>query len=193
MRLSHSELLPGEQVVLSKRANAAVRPTDYGLERFPFGRYLGLVGMKDLEAIGGKLHLTTARLMFKAHSLNRVGGSMSIFLPSIREAADASRFVNRKVRIETASQQFEFVIWGVRKFLSALQSQRAAQGHDERAELLSAIREHPDLLVEGLTVSPGVDQFITQAARVLDTRPDPGDDSGLVSSLINLADLLYED
>jgi hypothetical protein len=39
------------------------------------------------------------------------------------------------------------------EFPSALQLQRAAQGHDERAQLLNAMREPPDVLVGGLTVS----------------------------------------
>jgi hypothetical protein len=51
MKLEESELLPDERRLLTKRANAIVNPTDYGLERLPFDKHMGKVGMKDREAI----------------------------------------------------------------------------------------------------------------------------------------------
>jgi hypothetical protein len=193
MKLTDAELLPGERRVLTKGANAIVRPTEYGLQRFPFDKYMGLVGMKNREAVGGKLHLTTARLVFKAHRLNRLKGSMSIFLPSVVGAADTSRLVTRKVRIDTPSQAFEFVMWGIEEFLSALESQRAALGQDQRAELIRTIREHPDALGGGLEASRGVDLLFRGGGQLVEVLKGAGKDRGLASSLINLADLLYEE
>jgi hypothetical protein len=192
MKLTDAELLPGERRVLTKRANAIVSPTDYGLERFPYDKHMGLVGMKDREAIGGKLHLTTARLVFKAHRINRLTGSMSIFLPSVVAAADTSHRVTRKVRIDTPSQAFEFVMWGIEEFLTALESQRAALGEEQRAELVAAIREHPEALGGGLEVSRKVDQLFGGRGSLVEVVEDLGGDAGIVASLVNLADLLYD-
>jgi hypothetical protein len=191
MKLEAAHLLPGERIVLSKSANAVVTPTEYGLGRFPFDDYLGLVGMKGREAIGGKLHLTTTRLVFKSHALNRLKGSMSIFLPSIRDAADASRLATRKVRITTPSQQHEFVMWGIGGFLAALEAQRTAFGRDARQELLTTLPEHPEALGEGLEIRRSV-ALLFQAAGLLREALDSGPtDGGTVSTLVNLADLLY--
>jgi hypothetical protein len=185
MKLDDSELLPGERRVLTKGANAIVNPTEYGLARLPFDKHMGSVGMKDREAIGGKLHLTTVRLVFKAHRINRLTGSMSIFLPSVVGAADSSRRVTRKVRIDTPSQTFEFVMWGIAGFLTALEDQRAALGPDQRAELIAAIREHPDVVGGGLEVGR-----LLGAQGRLEVLNDVFGDAVLVASLINIADLL---
>jgi hypothetical protein len=189
MALARDDLLPGEELLLSKPTNAVIRPSEYGLERFPFDKYLPLVGMDGREAIGGKLHLTNYRLLFKAHGMNRVKGEFSVFLPTIRDTADASHRVTRKVRIETPSQQYEFVIWGITKFLAALTERRSRLGETEREELLAAIQAHPEVVSDDLEVNRSVDLLIRRSATTLQAlKTAPG--RGVASTLVNLADLL---
>lgn len=189
MALAQEDLLPEEELLLSKATNAVIRPTEHGLARFPFDKYMPLVGMEGREAIGGKLYLTSYRLLFKAHGVNRVKGEFSIFLPTVRDAADASRGVTRKIRIDTPSQEYEFVIWGVRRFLVALDECRARLGETEREALLGAIRAHPEVVSDDLEVNRSVDLLVTRAATGLKAlKTAPG--RGVASTLVNLADLL---
>lgn len=72
MSILGNDLLPGEYLIMSKFANMVVSVQDSGLSRFAFDDYMGLVGMKGKEAIGGKAHLTNYRIIFKSHFFNRV-------------------------------------------------------------------------------------------------------------------------
>jgi hypothetical protein len=188
MSVPDGVLLPGESILNTKRANAIVRPTDYGLARFPFDKYMGLVGMKGSEAVGGSLYLTAVRLIFRSHAVNRIGGTFSVFLPSIQEALDTSQLAVRKVRIVTASQHYEFVMWGIPSFLALLTAQRAEAVKIDTSRLLQLVAEHPGVFGADLGASRTVDLFVTGAASLLNTLEHVGHDGGLVSSLINFAD-----
>lgn len=191
MALTQDDLIAGEEVLRSKAANAVIRPNDYGLERFPFDQYMPLVGMGDREAIGGKLHLTSYRLLFKAHRVNRAKGEFSIFLPTIRDAAAASHRVTRKIRIVTPSQEYEFVMWGIPAFLTLLSEQRRQLGENEVEDMLRAIQSHPGVISDDLEVSRGVDLLIRGTATALKVL-GAARGRGIVSTLINLADLLAQ-
>jgi hypothetical protein len=184
------QLLPGETLVASNRANALVLPTDYGLSRFPFDQYMGLIGMKGSEAVGGSLYLTSMRLIFQSHSINRLKGRFSIFFPSISAATDVSHLITRKVRIDTASQSYEFIMWGIPAFLSALESQRATFASPNIDQLMQEIAACPDAVGDGLEVSRGIDALVTGSANLADIIQKANKGAGLISSLINLADLL---
>src|SRR5215208_3245432 len=112
MTSSAVDLLPGEQVLESKASNAVVTLSDYGLSRFAFDKYMWVAGMKDKEAIGGTLALTSYRLVFQAHALNRLRGRYSIFLPAIMTLRDASFLWTRKIAVATPLTEFHFVLWG---------------------------------------------------------------------------------
>ena len=101
-----SDLLPGETLVLSKPANLFVKPSEYGLASF----FSGLKGVIDIEAIGGQVHLTNYRLVFKSHEINRLKGKVSIFLPTIKSLQDLSGLMVKKVSIATELTEYEFVI-----------------------------------------------------------------------------------
>lgn len=190
MGLADDALLPGERVVLTKRANAIVRASDYGLGHFPFGKYMSVVGMSGREGIGGEVHLTSSRLIFKSHALNRLKGTFSIFLPSINTARDTSQLVMRKVLIETKSQNYEFIMWGIGEFLAALESQRARLAGIGKEQLIQSIAERPGVIEDGLSASPSVDRLISGSATLLNVLNEMGHAPALVTSLINLADLL---
>jgi hypothetical protein len=68
-------LLDGERVLLTCKANAVVVPSDYGLSRFAADDLLPLTGLAGQEAIGGRLSVTSLRLVFVAHPFNRINGS----------------------------------------------------------------------------------------------------------------------
>src|SRR5215212_2488047 len=116
MSLAAADLLPGEQVLESKPANAVVKLSEHGLSRFAFDKYMWVAGMKDKEAIGGHLSLTSYRLVFQAHALNRLHGRYSIFLPSIVSVRDASFLWTRKIAVATQLTEFQFVLWGIPRF-----------------------------------------------------------------------------
>lgn len=67
MGMEAGDLLPGEKLALTKSANAVVSLSEHGLSRFAAGQLMWCVGMEGKEAIGGKLHLTDMRLVFKSH------------------------------------------------------------------------------------------------------------------------------
>lgn len=125
MKVEDADLLPGERVLLSKPANAVIRLDEYGLSRFPADQLMWVAGFAGKEAIGGKLHLTNYRLLFKSHRVNRLTGLFSIFLPTITGLHDRSRWIVRKLEVTTRLQSFEFVVWGVPAFISTLQAQAA--------------------------------------------------------------------
>lgn len=189
MALKGDDLLVDEELVVTKSANAVIRPSEYGLKRFPFDKYMPLVGMKGREAIGGKLHLTTFRLLFKAHAVNRAKGSFSIFLPTVTGVRNASRLATRKVRIETPSQEFEFVLWGIPGFLAAVNERREQLDAAQVENLVAAIQMHPEVVSQDLEVSRSVDLLIRGTATTLKIlKATQG--QGVVSTLINLSDLL---
>ncbi len=58
-------LYQGEQVLVSKDANAVVKLSDHGLGSIPdTERAMASVGLAGKEAVGGRLHLTNWRLLF---------------------------------------------------------------------------------------------------------------------------------
>lgn len=54
-KIIHSDLLPGETLIMSKFSNMVICINEAGLSRFPFDEYMGLIGMEGKEALGGKL------------------------------------------------------------------------------------------------------------------------------------------
>jgi len=124
MRVQQSELLPGEYVIKARAANFIISLNNYGLSRLGFDRNMWIIGMDGKEAIGGKLHLTNYRLIFKSHALNRVTGKFSIFLPTIQELNNRSSVVVKKVEVVTPTQSYEFVVWGIPSFIEAITSAR---------------------------------------------------------------------
>lgn len=96
MKLRGNDLLPNETLLVSKYANAIVTPTEYGLTRLVADDLLWTVGMKNQEAIGGKIYLTSQRLLFRSHSLNRLTGDIEVFLPTILTLSDTSQLWTRK-------------------------------------------------------------------------------------------------
>jgi hypothetical protein len=125
MNNAPDDLLAGENVILSKNANSIISLDQYGLSRFAFDQLMWAVGMQGKEAVGGRLHLTNFRLIFKSHPVNRVTGKFSILLPTIQDVRNTSAFLTRKIEVITKMQRFEFVVWGIPELIEAIKAAQA--------------------------------------------------------------------
>jgi hypothetical protein len=190
MGLSATDLLPDEVVVASKNANAVVRLSEVGLKRLPFDHGMRMIGFAGKEAIGGKLHLTSVRLLFASHSFNRVTGRLSIFLPSIVATRNASRGLSKKLEVQTALQTFEFVVWGVPDLIEAIDRQRQALGPGDAARrLLDQVGHIPSSVGDAFAVSTVVDLIVRKAADLPGLAGDLMSDPLSLSTLIGLFEL----
>jgi hypothetical protein len=193
MGLDRAELLPDETVLLSKKANAIIKPDEHGLSRFAFDNLMGTVGMAGKEAIGGNLHLTNYRVLFRAHAVNRLRGAFSIFLPTIRELRNASSGISRKVEIVTATQRYTYVVWGVAAVITAIDGARTALDPAAVERLTNLAAEHHAQLGDGLEVAGGIESVNRTLTQV--THPfAPAQLNGLSplsrSTALNLTELL---
>src|SRR6476660_1545189 len=140
MSLTDEDLLPGEHLIATKFANMVISVQENGLERFQYDLLLPLVGMEGKEAIGGKVHLTNYRLIFKSHFFNRVRGKSSIFLPNVTQV---SATLNNLL-VDTPGRRFDFVMWSKQSFIDACNAQ-IQQLDEQRIEALrQAIMERPE-------------------------------------------------
>jgi hypothetical protein len=133
--LQPQDLLPGERLLASRLANLVVDPARFGLRPFVFGDLGFLLGMKGKEVVGGALHLTNLRLLFKTHRLNRLHGAVSLFLPSIVAVEESRLLVMRRLRLRTESMQLEFNLLDVEGLRTPVECARADFGADEQAAL----------------------------------------------------------
>lgn len=146
MNITHDDLLPGERLIMTKFANMVASVKESGLSRFALDDYMGLVGMKGKEAIGGNAHLTNYRIIFKSHFFNRVRGSHSIFLPNV---VDVSATPNN-LKIETATQHFEFVMWFKGGFIEAARKAKTDISPAALKKLKEAVISNPETIGYGL-------------------------------------------
>lgn len=142
------DLLPTEEVLVEKPANCVIRLKDYHLSRMWFRTLMPLIGMTGKEAIGGMLSLTNYRLIFHAHEINRVQGAFSIFLPTICGLQNTSVLVVRKIRVVTQSQDFEFVIWGIPMFLTAIRQALTELDDQRQQDLRQLVATNVETCVE---------------------------------------------
>ena len=169
MRFHDADLLRGEELLASKFANAVITPTDYGLSRFAADGLMWTVGMKNREAIGGQLHLTTYRLLFRSHSVNRVTGDIELFLPTILDFRNTSHLWTRKCAIDTSSARNEFVVWGVAEFLHRVAAARDALGVDAVSHIREAVLARgEDSGLRTQNMVEGINRIVAAGARVAD-------------------------
>lgn len=146
MLLKPSDLLPGEGKVMTKGANLIVSIKEAGLSRFVADKYFWITGMEGKEAIGGLAHLTNYRVIFKSHSINRLRGSYSIFLPNI---VSVSTGFNR-LYVETEIQRFAFVVWFKTSFIEAVHRQKSALTPHDILKLKDLVGTNPGIIGPGL-------------------------------------------
>lgn len=147
--LNSEDLLPGEGIILRKNANAVIDVRAAGLSRFAFDDLMWLVGMRNKEAIGGRLYLTNYRLVFKSHRFNRVRGTFSMFLPCIEEVRNSSVAATRQVTVRTGTQDFTFVVWGIPQLIETVDRCRAEFDDAYVADLAAMALAEPGKLGAG--------------------------------------------
>lgn len=191
MDLASGHLLEGETVLLEKAANAVLHPSDYGLSKIPVGSVgLALMGWRDMEAIGGKLHVTNYRLLFSSHAINRVTGTISIFLPTITQLRDVSRMLSKKLAVTTPSSESTFVVWGIPQLIAVIEQAKAAMTPD----VAEAAARHAMAWVDpsaAMKVSKRVDLAVKGAALMLKRANDLQNPADALTFL-NMLDLLND-
>ncbi|MGW0969639.1 hypothetical protein [Streptomyces sp. NPDC002516] len=153
--LNSEDLLPGEGIILRKNANAVIDVRAAGLSRFAFDDLMWLVGMRNKEAIGGRLYLTNYRLVFTSHRFNRVRGTFSIFLPCIEELRNSSMAATRQITVSTGTQDFTFVVWGVPRLIETVEACRAEFDTTYVADLAATALAEPWKLGAGFQTVAG--------------------------------------
>ncbi|MET8860368.1 hypothetical protein [Streptomyces sp. NPDC004579] len=183
--LKSEDLLPGEGIILRKNANAVIDVRQAGLSRFAFDDLMWLVGMRNKEAIGGRLYVTNYRLVFISHRFNRVRGTFSIFLPCIDEVRDSSFAATRQITVHTGTQDFTFVIWGIPRLLDTVDECRAEFDDAYVADLAAMALAEPWKLGGGFRIAA-----VNEAVNVMlsSLRRGAGDYSTAATSVANLID-----
>lgn len=147
--LDVDELMSGEQILHSTLANLVVKPEDFGLGKFAFGDLLWLAGMQNKEAIGGGLHLTTHRLVFKSHRLNRLRGSVSIFLPTISDLRNSSFGRLRRLTLTTGIARVDLITLDVDRLIERIEQARATAPTPSAAAMADFV-QRPAAGLDGL-------------------------------------------
>lgn len=147
-------LFEGEKILHANAAKFVLHLDEQGLPRLRFDQATGAAGMAGKESIGGTIFLTKYRLFFQSHGASRFNGTFSIFLPAIVDVKDTSRFLTKKMDVETSDYTFEFTGWEIPKLTAALTESRAALTPDLSDALLAAAQATPTKCGDGLKVFP---------------------------------------
>jgi hypothetical protein len=198
MDIQQSDLFDGERVLLSKAANSIIKINDYGLKRLPFDQLMPLVGFQGKEAIGGKLHLTNYRIIFKSHSINRLRGKsinrlrgkFSVFLPTIQDIRDTSQFISKKMAVITQTQTFEFVIWGIPALMKEINSAVQLLTPEQNDLIKSIAIADYKKLGEGLELSELLDKIVRNGPDVADKILGIAQNPISLAGALNLLELL---
>jgi hypothetical protein len=190
MDINLTELLSGESVIISKLANSVIELKEYELKRLPYDQLMALSGFKGKEAIGGQLYLTNYRLIFKSHSLNRLRGKFSIFLPTIQETKNNSSFLSKKLEVVTQTQRFEFVVWGVPELITKIKDSTKNITSQDKEYLGTVVSSDYDNLDEGFKTFKTMDKVLRNLPDIMDKFTEIVQDPIALSSLLNAIELL---
>ncbi len=152
-------LLSGERIIQTKSANFLLRYKERGLRRFGEDMGTKLLGLHEKESISGWLYLTNFRLFFQSHLVNRWNGTLSIFLPNIIETKNNAGLITKVMEVVTLDYSFEFIEWGVPKFMTALAAVRDSLSPQQTEDLRIAVLDSPEKCGDGLKVFP-TDLFV---------------------------------
>ena len=149
-RLEPNDLLPGETLVVSKRANAWVKPSDYGLSMLAVS--IGILRLLE----GCCTSQTTAYCSSLTPRI--VLGEDSVFscrrIVSIR---DSSKLIAKRITVSTRTNDFQFVIWGIREFIDAVQKLKMDLTQMDIPRVRTLILQNFDKWGEGLQVFGGLE------------------------------------
>lgn len=161
--------LPGEILRYSGRANAMIVRSDYALPPIRGSSGLPLVAPGGTEAVGGRLYVTNLRVVFTAHAVNRLHGSLTIPLTAIEDIQPWRSKLNIGVEVTTGTTRQQYTTWGRSRVVGAIEDARRALGPAERAQIES-VRESlralgPNYPVETLSTE------VRQLFNIGDTAP----------------------
>lgn len=156
--LDEMDLLEGEEVLDSAAANLVVNVSDFNLGRFAFDDFLWAGGMRGKESIGGFLHLTNFRLIFKAHRINRLTGKLSILLPTVTAAEDTSYLMVKRLTVSTQAARVGFVVADPSRAAGAILQARDNLSARVAGQLRSLALDRPELFSDGLVASEKINR-----------------------------------
>ncbi|MBC5793935.1 hypothetical protein H5968_01925 [Sphaerospermopsis sp. LEGE 00249] len=196
MDIDRRIFLDGEKLLLSKASNAVFKISDYGLKSLPYDQLMSVMGFNGKEAIGGKLHLTNYRLIFKSHPLNRVTGKFSIFLPTINSVLDTSQFLTKKIEVSTHTQNFEFILWGIPSFIQAINSASNSLTETQKTDIKNYVKKDYEKVGDGLKISKVMDKIALKMPdtvnQVLEIAQDPISLTGILN-VLELLEMIMKD
>ncbi|MEH7111624.1 GRAM domain-containing protein [Neobacillus niacini] len=152
MSLERDEWLDGERIILERKANLMINIKDYGMKK--------KFTPSSQEAIGGKLYLSNYRLIFKSHPINRVKGTYSILLPTVRSVRDSSGLLMKKIEVNVSGNSFEFVVWGRKELLTKIEELKSNLSDQEKRWLETITSDHGNGLVRFKEMDKIVDMII---------------------------------
>lgn len=125
---------PAPRTLISKAANLLIDRADFGLGELRLGAFpvsvepgMRAAGIAGKEGIGGRLTVTTAGLAFRAHSVNRVRGTLEVPIAEVVDARDVSRLLSRRLEVTLRDgRKLLFVVWGGPRIIAALEEARGA-------------------------------------------------------------------
>jgi hypothetical protein len=187
MEITRDDLFIGEKVLISKNANSVIKLNDFGLKGLSnsIEKAMTIIGFAGKEAIGGQLHLTNYRLIFKSHPANRVKGKFSIFLNTIKSVKDTSIFISKKIEVLTISQKYEFVIWGVPNFMHELESAKQTIDKDKLKYITEMITKDYIKIGQGFEHFKELDILLRAIPKITEVIQDPLS----LSSIINVYEI----
>lgn len=146
--LREERLFKQETIVNSFFANLIIRPADFNLKSFSFDEYFKYFGMKNQEALGGSLHLTNFRLIFKTHRYNRIRGEFSVFLSEIKNIEIISSLLHKKMIINTTASSLTVIVDQPQKIKDSILQTQSQLGEIEKEQLKIAVKENPEKCID---------------------------------------------
>ncbi|MEH2012276.1 GRAM domain-containing protein [Nostoc sp.] len=189
MNINNQDILSGEILLCSKAANAIIKISDYDLKSLPYNQLISIIGFKDKEAIGGMLHLTNYRLIFKSHIFNRVKGKFSIFLPTIKNLHDTSQFITKKIQVITQIEVYEFVVWDVPALIQSISYATSSLTDKQKMNIKGFIINESDKIGEGLQFSKVMEKIALNITDIIGPVSEIAQEPLSLSSILNILEL----
>ena len=141
--LEPRHLLASERVIASRPANFLIASADYGLSPFLNASLLNRFGFAGQEALGGRLHVTNFRIVFRSHAANRITGQLSILLPEIVDVRNESSLFVKRMTVTSEAADESFIIWGLTGFIRTIQAAQKNLGPAESRKMWEEVRANP--------------------------------------------------
>lgn len=116
-RLTESDLLPGERVVLRRNARMLPGTAEARAAQAEDGQAEDGQA-EDGQEVGGRLYLTSYRLVFRARTAHAPYRTVSVFLPTVKDIRHTPAGRKWRVEFRTGTDGFTFVVRGVLRLIA---------------------------------------------------------------------------